>query len=385
MSFVDAASGERSESDAASTPAADRLASGLSPVAKRDRRRFCGTHPNSRRSAGSTGRSYRQERILPMADIAEQACVGIDTSKDRLDVLIDLTNQSLAFDQTDQGIALLVEQLCRLDLFRVVIEATGRLEQRVVIAMLEKGLPVSVINPRQARDFARSKGQKAKNDRIDAKMLAQYGRAIQPRLSQLQPQNERKLKDLLARRRQLVEFRAAEQMRLGQFADSQIRSDIERSVRQFGDKIKRLDAKIAKLVMSDDDLAGKATLLTSVKGVGVVLASTLLAHLPELGLLNRQRIASLVGVAPFDNDSGRRRGQRHVRGGRPVVRAVLYMASIAAIRCNHVIKAFYHRLKALGKKPKVCIVACMRKLLSILNAVLASNEPWRGGGITQMA
>ena len=320
-----------------------------------------------------------------MAQIVSQTCVGIDTSKDRLDVWIDSTRQLLAFDQTDGGIAALVEQLGQIDLFRVVIEATGRLQERAVIAMLEKGLPVSVINPRQARNFARSKGEKAKNDRIDARMLAEYGRAIQPRLTQLQPENERKLKDLLARRRQLVEFRAAEQMRLAQFADRQIRSDIERSIRQLNDQVKRLDRKIAKLVTSDEDLSGKAKLLTSVKGVGVVLASTLLAHLPELGLLNRQRIASLVGVAPFDNDSGKRRGPRQIRGGRPAVRTVLYMATVAAIRCNPVIKAFYHRLCALGKKPKVCIVACMRKLLSILNAVLASQEPWRGGGITQMA
>jgi transposase len=255
----------------------------------------------------------------------------------------------------------------------------------VVIAMLEKGLPLSVINPRQARDFARSKGQKAKNDRIDARLLAEFGRANQPRLTQLQPENQRKLKDLLARRRQLVEFRAAEQMRVAQFTDRQIRRDIERSIRQLGDKIKKLDTSIARCVESDDDLSGKAKLLTSVKGVGVVLASTILAHLPELGQLNRQRIASLVGVAPFDNDSGKRRGPRRIRGGRAAVRTVLYMATVAAIRCNHVIKAFFDRLKRQGKIVKVCIVACMRKLLSILNAVVASQQPWRGGGITQMA
>jgi transposase len=313
------------------------------------------------------------------------ACVGIDTSKDRLDVLIDLTGEAFIVEQTDPAIAALVERLAKLSLFRVVIEATGRLEQRVVVAMIERGLPVSVVNPRQARDFARSKGQKAKNDRIDARMLAEFGRATQPRLTQLLPENKRKLADLLARRRQLVEIRAAEQTREKQFVDREVHSDIAKSIRQLTDKIKRFDQKISRLIESDDDLSGKAKLMTSVKGVGAVLAGTLLAHLPELGQLNRQKIASLVGVAPFDQDSGKRTGVRSIRGGRPAVRTVLYMAAVTAIRFNHAIKAFHDRLEQKGKSFKVRVVACMRKLLSILNAVIASNQPWRGGGVSTTA
>lgn len=315
-------------------------------------------------------------------DSASDVCVGIDTSKARLDVFIDNSGESFSVEQTDEAIAGLVERLSSLELFRIVIEATGRLEQRVVVAMIEHGLPVSVINPRQARDFARSKGQKAKNDRIDARMLAEFGRAIRPRLTQLLPENQRKLQDLLARRRQLVEFRAAEQMRSQQFTDREVCQDIARSIRQLTDKIKRLDEKITRLIRSDDDLSGKAKLMTSITGVGAVVSGTLLAHLPELGQLNRQQIASLAGLAPFDNDSGNHRGKRVIRGGRSTVRTMLYMAAVTAIRFNHVLQAFHDRLLAKGKPFKVRIVACMRKLLTILNAVIASNEPWRGRGVS---
>lgn len=305
-------------------------------------------------------------------------CVGIDTAKDQLDVFIDSPPQSFSVSQSDDAIAQLVDRLRPLPLWRVVIEATGRLEERVVVAMLQADLPVSVINPRQARDFAGSKGQKAKNDRLDAKLLAEYGRVTKPRLTQKTPENQRKLQDLLSRRRQLVETRAAEQMRLQQFADAEIREEIEQLMRQLHDRIKKLDRQIAKLIEDDSDLSGKAQLLRSVKGVGAVLAGTLLAHLPELGTLNRQRLASLVGVAPYDNDSGRRHGQRSVRGGRKTVRNILYMAAVTAVRFNPVIRDFDQRLKAKGKQFKVRMVACMRKLLCILNAVVASNQPWRG-------
>jgi transposase len=329
-------------------------------------------------------------------------CVGIDTAKDRLDVFIDYgvaggaspspsPSSSFAVEQTDDAIASLVERLATLGgLALVVIEATGRLEQRVVVAMLQRGLPVSVVNPRQARDFARAKGQKAKNDRLDARLLAAYGRAVRPRLTQLLPENHRQLQDLLTRRRQLVESRAAEQIRLKHFeavaADRAVREEVARSARQLADKVKRLDARIAKLIASDDDdLSGKAALLTTVTGVGATVAATLLAHLPELGVLNRRQVASLAGLAPFDNDSGERRrgGRRSIRGGRHAVRTILYMAAVTASRFNPVIKVFHDRLAAAGKTFKVRIVACMRKLLTILNAVLASQQPWHGRGVVQ--
>ena len=325
-----------------------------------------------------------------MSDVQQDVFVGIDAAKDRLDVFVDdATDEAFAVDQTDDGIAALVERLAAVTgLARVVIEATGgRLERRVVVAMLERGLPVSVVNPRQARDFARAKGQRAKNDRLDARLLAEYGRAVRPRLTQLLPENQRQLQDLLTRRRQLVESRAAEQIRLKQFeaagADRTLRAEVARSVRQLADRVKRLDARIAKLIEADDGLSGKAALLTTVTGVGATVAATLLAHLPELGTLNRRQAASLAGLAPFDNDSGTRRGRRSVRGGRAAVRTILYMAAVTAARFNPAIKAFHDRLAAAGKPFKVRIVACMRKLLTVLNAVVASNQPWRGRGTVQ--
>ena len=327
-----------------------------------------------------------------VTDPRDEVYVGIDTSKERLDVFVDATGEAFAVAQADdEAIAALVERLAGIGggLARVVVEATGRLEQRVVVAMLQRGLPVSVVNPRQARDFARAKGAKAKNDRLDARLLAAYGRAVRPRLTQLLPECQRQLQDLLTRRRQLVESRAAEQIRLKHFegvgADRGVRDEVARSVRQLADRVKRLDARIAKLIAADDELSGKAALLTTVAGVGATVAATLLAHLPELGTLNRRRVASLAGVAPFDNDSGKWRGRRSVRGGCRVVRTVLYMAAVTASRFNPVIKTFYDRLAAAGKTFKVRIVACMRKLLTILNAVPASNRPWRGRGVAQTA
>lgn len=310
------------------------------------------------------------------------ACVGIDVSKDKLDVFIDSCGQAFFVGNDADGIGRLAEQLSRMQLFRVVIEATGRLERRLAVTLLQKGLPLSVINPRQARDFARSRGQKAKTDAIDARMLADYGRLIQPRLSQNLPENQVKLQDLLARRRQLVEFRAAEQVRLEQFADTEIHADIAKMIHHLDSRIEKLDHKIARLIEDDSDLSGKARLLTSVKGVGAVLAGTLIAHLPELGSLNRQEAASLVGVAPFNHDSGMAQGRRHVRGGRAMVRTVLYMAALTAMRCNPAIKTFAQRLRDKGKCFKVVIVAAMHKLLTILNAVVKSREPWRGRGVS---
>jgi transposase len=313
--------------------------------------------------------------------VSNSACVGIDVSKEKLDIFIDSTGQSLSLNNDPAGIAQLAKHLSPLPIFRIVVEATGRLERRLAVALLQQALPVSIINPKQARDFARSKGQKAKTDRIDARMLAEYGRLIQPRLTQNLPEKQAKLQDLLARRRHLVEFRAAEHNRLQQFDDREIHADIQKMIRQLDDKVERLDRKIAKLIEDDSDLSGKAKLMTSIKGVGAVLASTLIAHLPELGSLNRQQVASLVGVAPFNHDSGKMRGQRHVRGGRGVVRTVLYMATVAATRFNPAIKAFAERLKAKNKCSKVVLVACMHKLLTILNAVVKSGQPWRGQGV----
>jgi transposase len=309
------------------------------------------------------------------------ACVGIDVSKDKLDVFIDSTGQFLSVANDADGIQHLLKHLAPMALSRVVIESTGRLERRLAVTLLQSGLPVSVINPRQARDFARSKGQKAKTDRIDARLLAEYGRLLQPRLSQNLPENQVKLQDLMARRRHLVDFRAAELVRLEQFEGTEVHADIQKMIRHLDDNIGSLDRKIAKLIEDDSDLSGKAKLLTSVKGVGPVLAGTLIAHLPELGMLGRQQIGSLAGVAPFNHDSGLSQGRRHIRGGRGVVRTVLYMAALTAQRCNPAIQAFAARLKAKGKCFKIVMVACMHKLLTILNGVVKSQQPWRGLGV----
>jgi transposase len=302
--------------------------------------------------------------------------VGIDVSKARLDAHVDPTGQTLSVDNTPAGIQSLLAALAPLGVKLVLVEATGRYERRVAADLLDAGVPVAVVNPRQARDFAKSLGKLAKTDRIDAAVLAQFARLGHHRLAEKAPANRDLLDQRVTRRRQVVAMLAAEKTRLGQLSDRASVRTVTKVMRVLEQQREDLDRDIAKLIESDDDWRSKARILDSAPGVGPDTASQLVADLPELGKLNRQEIAALVGVAPMNCDSGSMRGRRHVRGGRADVRTTLYMAAYNAMRCNPAIHAFAQRLKKAGKPFKVVVTACMRKLLTILNVMVKTNQHW---------
>jgi transposase len=304
------------------------------------------------------------------------AVVGIDVGKARLDVFIDSTEQSFSVDNDAAGVATIRQRLAGVEVQLIVIEHSGRYERRCALDLMDADLPVALINPRQSRDFARAMNWLAKNDRIDPRLLAKFGRQVQPRLSQRIPENRAELDELVGRRRQLVQMRAAETTRLPQARFKSIRNSIDKSLRRLDGQIQDLERRIAKLIENDDDWRGKTQLLQSVPGVGPVVATTLVAELPELGKINRQEIASLVGLAPFDRESGQWKGKRRCWGGRAQVRSTLYMAAITAKRCNPIIQALARRLQAANKAFKVIMVACMRKLLTILNTLVATGQTW---------
>lgn len=307
--------------------------------------------------------------------------VGVDVSKDRLDVCLLPVGEAFAVDNTDQGIAALVERLRGRSVQRVLIEATGRYERRLAAELLDADIPVAVINPRQARDFARATGRLAKTDKIDARVLAEFAGVIKTRLCEKQPQNKAVLEERVARRRQVVQMLVAERLRLSSMSDKITVGMIKKVVRLLEKQRDELDRQIADLIESDDDWRGKLQILTSAPGVGQTTACQLLSGLPELGKLNRQQIAALVGVAPLNRDSGTLRGKRTIFGGRPHVRTTLYMATLTAMRFNATIKTLADRLIAAGKPFKVAAVACMRKLLTILNLMLKNQEHWRSGDL----
>jgi transposase len=302
--------------------------------------------------------------------------VGIDVSKERLDVcsLPDGGTFSVANDRAgiDELIARLLEGV-RPEL--VVLEATGKYERPAAVAVAAAGIAVAVVNPRQARDFAKAAGRLAKTDRIDAQVLARFAGAVGPRPSVLPDEEARVLQDILLRRRQLLEMMVAEKNRL-QMASEAVARRIAAHVRWLEKELSRVDRELDEAVRESETWRANEELLRSVPGVGPVLARTLLAELPELGTLPRRRLCALVGVAPFNRDSGTFRGKRQVWGGRAPVRAALYMGALVATRHNPVIGEFYERLLAAGKPKKVALVACMRKLLSILNAVMRDRVPW---------
>lgn len=305
--------------------------------------------------------------------------VGIDVSKRKLDVclLTGPSKQLLSFDNTVGGIASLIDRLRSFKIQLITLEATGRYERRCGVELMTHGFEVAIVNPRQPRDFAKATGQLAKTDAIDAFILATFGKVIGPRISQLPSENQLILDEMVARRRQVVQMHAQEDNRLQQAYNKKILSSIKRTMRVLDQQRADLDREIAKLIDRDDDWRGKLELLKTVPGVGNVTASTLVAELPELGKLNRQEIAKLVGVAPINHDSGKHRGERHIHGGRSTVRCVLYMATLTARTFNPLIKAMSDRLTKAGKPFKVVMTACMRKLLTILNTMVRTGEKWR--------
>jgi transposase len=301
--------------------------------------------------------------------------VGIDVSQARLDLAVRPgTPWSVPHDEV--AIATVVEQLVTLHPTLIVLEATGGMEIPLTSALATAGLPVVVVNPRQVRDFARASGLLAKTDALDAQVLAQFAEVMRPHPRPLPDTEARALAALLTRRRQLVEMLTAEKNRLLSAAAS-IRESLRAHISWLEGELQRTDTDLTDAIHHSPVWREKDELLRSVPGVGPVLTSTLLANLPELGTLTNKQIAALVGVAPLNRDSGTLRGRRTVWGGRAQVRAVLYMSAIVAARFNPVIRSFYQRLQRAGKAKKVALTACMRKLLTVLNAMLKHRTPWR--------
>jgi transposase len=309
---------------------------------------------------------------------AESVYVGIDVSKAKLDVCLLPSEQTFVFDNNDAGIMQLVELLGKQPpIARCLIEATGRYDRRAASDLIEAGFRVAVVNPRQARDFARSMGRLAKTDTLDAHMLARFAMLGHTRLSEKEPKNQSILDDLITRRRQVTQMLVMEKTRRDGLTHEVARNSIDKVIRLLDQQREDLDREIAKLIESDDGWRSKRDLLASVPGVGNTTASQLVVDLPELGKLNRQQIAALVGVAPVNRDSGAMRGRRTIFGGRANVRTGLYMATISAMRCNPIIRSFANRLAATGKAFKVVMIACMRKLITIMNVMVRNNENWR--------
>lgn len=301
--------------------------------------------------------------------------VGIDVAKDHLDIAVQPGGEHWRVTHDPSGLADLVTRVDTLAPVVVVLEASGGYERPVLAALHAAGLPVALVNPRQTRDFAKATGKLAKTDRLDALALARFAQAVQPPARPAPAPDAQVLAATLARRRQLLEMLTSEQNRL-RTALPVVRPQLQAHLAWLKAALADLDGELERQISDDPIWREQADLLRSVPGVGPVLTTTLLAELPELGRLTRREIAALVGVAPLNDDSGRRRGKRTVWGGRAAVRATLYMATLVAARYNPVIRAFYVRLQAAGKPKPVALVACMRTVLTILNAMLHHQTPW---------
>lgn len=310
-----------------------------------------------------------------MSETTSSIFVGIDVSKAGLDVAVGEKGAQWSEHNDADGIGRLVKQLTEIRPELIVIESTGGLEKPVLVELDRAGLPVALVNPRRVREFARAIGLSAKTDKLDARLLARFARDIKPERTALPTVDEQRLSALLARRKQLLDMLTAEQNRLGT-APQALKELILEHIAWLKEHLQAIDKDIDDFNRQDPQRQEKQDLMRTVKGVGPVTASTLSADLPELGQLNKKRIAALVGVAPFNNDSGRWHGKRRIKGGRASVRQVLYMAAVAAARSNPVIRTFYLSLLERGKEKKVALVACMHKLLSILNAMIRDHQPW---------
>jgi transposase len=308
--------------------------------------------------------------------------VGIDIAKHHFDVAGLPGGQACRLTYDDEGLAQLLEWLQQGGPCFIVMEATGGLERRVAGELIEAGHQVAVVNPRQVRDFARGQGQLAKTDRIDAVMLARFAQQVQPRLVEKTSAKQAELSALVTRRRQLKTMAVSETNRREMAHAVRAGRSIDNVLRLLRRETAEIDEAIAKLIASDDTWRDQAQRLKSVPGVGPATSALLVAELPELGRLNRREISALVGLAPYNHDSGKLRGKRSIWGGRARVRSALYMAALTARRCNPAIRAFAARLKQVGKPFKVILTACMRKLLIILNAIAKRQQPWASKKIT---
>lgn len=305
-----------------------------------------------------------------------ESFIGIDVSKARLDVAAVPQEENWSEANEEKGIESLVKALKKHKPTLIVLEATGGLEIPLAGALAAAALPVVVVNPRQVRDFAKATGKLAKTDSLDAHILARFGEAVRPQVRSLKDEQAQELSALVTRRRQVVEMITAEKNRL-MTAPKRVQRDIRTHIRWLEKRLDDTNENVKKLIKSSPIWREKDQLLQSVPGVGPTLSATLLCQLPELGTLDRRQMAALVGVAPLNRDSGLFRGKRTVWGGRSHVRAVLYMSALAAVRYNPVLRNFYLRLCEAGKPKKVALTACMRKLLTILNAIIKNRTPWQ--------
>jgi len=302
--------------------------------------------------------------------------IGIDVSKLRLEVMGHAGATRFAVDNSEAGFKRLCEQLSRVAPELVVMEASGGYERLCAVALAQAGFAVAIVNARQVRAFALATGVLAKTDRVDARVLAHFAAAVHPAVRPLADEQRQALDELLGRRRQLVGMLVMEKNRLAQAHDRRVKKDIKSLIAVLQKRIDGCDGELQQVIQASPLWRAQEDLLRSFKGIGPVSACTLLAELPELGRLNRKQIACLVGLAPIARDSGSWRGRRSIFGGRAQVRSALYMATVAAIRANLTIRAFYQRLRAAGKPAKVALVACMRKVLTILNAMMRTQTRW---------
>ena len=301
--------------------------------------------------------------------------VGVDVGKSSLDVYIHEKDIYWQEDNTVEGIKRLLKRLSYYQVERLVMEATGRYEFMLAEAAYNKGLPVCIAKPLSVRRYAGAINQLAKTDKIDAALIAQFAAIVQPRVTPQKSKNLISIKNLISRRRQLINLRTQEINRM-KIMGKAFESSCKRIIRTLDTEIQRMEVRLARQVEQQAEWTEKQTILKSAPGFGYTLIYTLLADLPELGTLNNREISALVGVAPFNRDSGKMRGKRRIRGGRAAIRTVLYMATLSATQCNPVIKAFYKKLLAQGKHKKVALTACMRKFITILNTMVKNKTEW---------
>jgi transposase len=310
-----------------------------------------------------------------MTTTKKEIFIGIDISKTQMDVAVWDNEETWEFENEAEGWQEMVEIAKELKPSLIVVEASGGIEQRVVAELYLEELPIAIVNPTRVRNFARSTGQLAKTDKLDARLIAHFAQAVRPKVRPLRTAEQEHLNALVTRRRQVVQILTAEKNRRSTTHNT-LSKRLQQHIEWLNAELEGLDEEIEQYIQESPSWRKNAALLRSVPGVGPVTASTLLAALPELGTRNRQQIAALVGVAPLNKDSGKMRGKRRVFGGRAPVRRALYMATLVATRVNPVIRSFYEHLLAQGKEKKVALTACMRKLLVILNSMIRNQQTW---------
>jgi transposase len=345
----------------------------IKAVTEQEPRRRYGTSPNSRLSRRKTASSHLQVREKTMS---EKVYVGIDVAKNTFNVAASPSVLKTCLPNTSDGHRQLCQSLKNHDIALVVLEATGGYERPIVAELLEANLPVVVVNPRQVRDFARGMGQWAKTDPIDAQVLAKFAQIVKPAPKTHSTPQTTELAELVRRRRQLNDLRTQESNRLLMIHHPKVKKSIQKMIKTLNFQIDEIDHLIREHIDADDNFKNKDRILQSAPGVGPQTSAMLIANLPELGSLNRQEIAALAGLAPWDRSSGKYDGKAHIWGGRKDVRSVLYMAAFTACRFNPVIRTLAVRLKQKGKAYKVVITACMRKLLIILNTMVRNQTLW---------